>query len=63
MAAVYKAIVTTTEESKVVQASSPTALGTEIGKLIQADERDDVTVMYTVSGPLSRRMTEDLASK
>lgn len=64
MANVYKAIVNVGgSDTQIVEASTPAALGTEIGKLITADTVDGTTTMYEVRGPLSRRMTEDLANQ
>ena len=58
MATVYRAIVTTGENSVVIKAATPTALGVEIAKLIPVDPRNDVDVCYVVTGPISRRMAE-----
>lgn len=59
MAAIYKCIVTTHNESKIVEATTPAALGAAIGQAIEADVRDDVILMYEFHGPLSRRAQEE----
>ena len=57
MATKYKAFITTdSEKSKVVEAATPAALGAAIGQQIKTDQRDDVEVVYHVTGPSSRRM-------
>ena len=53
----YKAFITTDgDRSKEVEAATPAALGTAIGQQIKTDPRNDVEVVYHVSGPSSRRM-------
>ena len=53
----YRAFITTDgDKSKEVEAATPAALGIAIGQQIKADPRDDVEIVYHVSGPSSRRI-------